>query len=117
MLTLIMKTRTYEDFSKFLGKKAHKMGVLAKLYPENTITALTDLLANVWMGEQKKSMGGFKAIDSNMVEWEVVTNQIKKVEFAAVPEGDGAGGSEIVMRFKENYFQLEEIFRIDGSGQ
>ena len=68
-------TRTYEDFSKFLGKKSHKMGVLAKLYPENTITALTDLLANVWMGEQKKSMGGFKAIDSNMVEWEVVTNR------------------------------------------
>lgn len=43
--------------------------------------------------------------------------QIKKVEFAAVPEENGAGGSEIVMRFKENYFQLEEIFRIDGSGQ
>ena len=26
-------TRTYEDFGKFLGKKAHKLGVLAKLYP------------------------------------------------------------------------------------
>lgn len=69
------KTRTYEDFSKFLGKKGHKLGVLAKLYPENTITALTDLLGNIWMGEQKKSMGGFKAIDSNMVEWDVQTNQ------------------------------------------
>lgn len=111
------KTRTYEDFSKFLGRKAHKLGVLAKLYPENTISALTDLLGNVWMGEQKKNMGGFKAIDSNMVEWEVQTNQIKHVAFAAVPEQDGANGSEIVMRFTENYYQLEEIFKIDGSGQ
>lgn len=42
---------------------------------------------------------------------------IKKIEFAAVPEEDGAGGSEIVMRFTENYYQLEEIFKIDGSGQ
>lgn len=69
------RTRTYEDFGKFLGKKAHKLGVIAKLYPENTITALTDLLGNIWMGEQKKSMGGFKAIDSNMVEWDVQTNR------------------------------------------
>ena len=111
------KTRTYEDFGKFLGKKAHKLGVLAKLYPENTITALTDLLGNIWMGEQKKSMGGFKAIDSNMVEWDVQTNYIKKVAFVAVPEEDGANGSEIVMRFDQNYYQLEEIFKIDGSGQ
>ena len=111
------KTRTAEDFNKFLGKKGHKLGVLAKLYPENTITALTDLLGNIWMGEQKKSMGGFKAIDSNMVEWDVQTNYIKKVAFAAVPEEDGANGSEIVMRFTENYYQLEEIFKIDGSGQ
>lgn len=110
-------TRTYADFGEFLGKKAHKLGVLAKLYPENTLTALTDLLGNVWMGEKAKNTGGFKAIDSNMVEWEVETNMIKKIEFAAVPEENGANGSEIVMRFKENYFQLEEIFKIDGSGQ
>jgi hypothetical protein len=111
-----LKTRTYEDFGKFLGRKAHKLGVLAKLYPENTLTALTDLLGNVWMGDQKKNVGGFKAIDSNMVEWEIQTNQIKKIAFAAVPEEDGANGTEIVMRFTENYYQLEEIFKIDGSG-
>lgn len=111
------KTRLYEDFGKFLGKKSHKLGVLAKLYPENTLTALTDMLGNVWMGEAKKNNGGFKAIDSNMVEWEVQVNNIKKIPFAAVPEEDGANGSEIIMRFTENYYQLEEIFKIDGSGQ
>ena len=46
-----------------------------------------------------------------------IIEYIKKIEFAAVPEGNGANGSEIVMRFKENYYQLEEIFKIDGSGQ
>ena len=53
------RTRTYEDWSKFLGEKAHKMGIVAKLYPQNTLAALTDLLGNVWMGDQKKKLGGF----------------------------------------------------------
>lgn len=65
-------TRTYEDFGKMLGTKAHKMGVLAKLYPQNTISALTDLLGNVWMGEEKKKFGSFQSIDSDFYEWEIV---------------------------------------------
>lgn len=64
-------TRTYEDFSKMLGTKVYKMGILAKLYPDNTISALTDLLGNVWMGESKKKVGGFQSIDSDFYEWEI----------------------------------------------
>nr|DAF63719.1 MAG TPA: hypothetical protein [Podoviridae sp. ctz6O13] len=64
-------TRTYEDFGKMLGTKVYKMGILAKLYPDSTISALTDLLGNVWMGEGKKKMGGFKSIDSDFYEWEI----------------------------------------------
>lgn len=26
-------TRTYEDFGKFLGEKAHRLGVISRLYP------------------------------------------------------------------------------------
>ena len=112
-----MRTRTLEDFGKFLGTKAHRMGVLARLYPENTITALTDLLGNIWMGDSKKKLNQFNNIDSTYFEWNVEVNQIKKIHFAEVPTQDGADGSEIEMTFDENYFQLEEIFKIDNSGQ
>lgn len=64
-------TRTMEDFNKFLGQKNYKLGILAKLYPNNTISALTDLLGNVWMGEEKKKLGGFQSIDSDFYEWEI----------------------------------------------
>ena len=111
------QTRTLEDFGKFLGTKAHRMGVLARLYPENTITALTDLLGNIWMGDSKKKLNQFNNIDSTYFEWNVEVNQIKKIHFAEVPTQDGADGSEIEMTFDENYFQLEEIFKIDNSGQ
>ncbi len=110
-------TRTLEDFGKLLGTKMYKLGVLAKLYPQNTISALTDLLGNVWMGEEKKKMGGFQSIDSDFYEWEIEVNQIKRIPFAAVPVENGADGSEIEMVFPENYYQLHEIFKIEESGQ
>lgn len=50
-------------------------------------------------------------------EWEVETNNIKRIEFADAPEGDGAGGTEIIMAFKERYYEKYDIFQIDGSGQ
>jgi hypothetical protein len=42
---------------------------------------------------------------------------IKRIEFAAVPEGDGAGGTEIVMAFRERYYEKYDIFKIENSGQ
>ena len=35
-------TRTYEDFSKFLGERPHRLGVVSRLYPELTATFLTE---------------------------------------------------------------------------
>ena len=54
---------------------------------------------------------------SNIYTGQVQTNYIKRVPFAAVPVENGADGSEIEMIFPENYYQLEEVFKIDGSGQ
>lgn len=52
-----------------------------------------------------------------MFEWEVSTNDIKRIEFADVPIEDGANGSEITMAFKERYYEKYDIFQIDATGQ
>lgn len=109
-------TRTYEDFSKFLGERPHRLGVVSRLYPELTATFLTESLRNIFYGDDKKAKG-FQNIDSTYFEWEVETNYIKRVPFAAVPVGDGKDGSEIEMIFPENYYQLHEIFKIEATGQ
>lgn len=109
-------TRTYEDFSKFLGERPHRLGVVSRLYPELTATFLTESLRNIFYGDDKKAKG-FQNIDSTYFEWEVETNYIKRVPFAAVPVEDGADGSEIEMIFPENYYQLHEIFKIEKTGQ
>ena len=50
-------------------------------------------------------------------EWEVETNYIKRVEFADVPTQTGEDGSEIVMAFKERYYEKYDIFKIDKTMQ
>lgn len=52
-----------------------------------------------------------------LFEWEVSTNDIKRIEFADVPVEDGANGSEITMAFKERYYEKYDIFQIDATGQ
>lgn len=42
---------------------------------------------------------------------------IKRIEFADVPVGDGAGGSEIIMAFRERYYEKYDTFKIEDSGQ
>lgn len=64
------ETRTYEDFSKFLGERPHRLGVVSKLYPELTATYLTESLRNIFYGDTKKA-NGFQSIDSTYFEWEV----------------------------------------------
>ena len=111
-----MDTRTYEDFSKFIGDRPHRLGVVSRLYPHLTATFLTERMSNVFYGDNKKS-NGFQSIDSTYFEWELETNYIKRIPFAAEPVGDGSNGSEIEMIFPENYYQLHEIFKIEKTGQ
>lgn len=109
-------TRTYEDFYKFLGVKPARLGIVANLYPQNTAEYLTTSLKNV-IYNNTKSGNKFQRLNSLMYEYEIQTNQIKRIEFAAAPTEDGANGTEITFAFKENYYQKYDIFMIEESRQ
>ena len=108
-------TKTYEDWKKYVGEKPHRMGVVARMYPNNTLNFLTDGLRNVFYNNEKASK--YQLSDSLAFEWEIETNQIKHVAFADYPQGDGNNGSDIIMVFAENYYQKYDIFRIDETRQ
>jgi hypothetical protein len=110
-----LNTKTYEDWSKYLGSKPNRLGVVARMYTDNTLNFITDGLRNVYY--KNSDVDKFQLSNSLLIEWDVETNQIKKIEFAEVPEGTGANGEEITMRFKENYYQKYDIFRIDKTRQ
>ena len=111
-----MDTKTYEDWSKYLGQKPHRLGVVARMYTDNTLNFITDGLRNVFYKGEKAS--NYDLSTSSLVfEWHIETNNIKKVEFAEVPTERGENGTEITMAFKENYYQKYDIFRIDKTKQ
>lgn len=108
-------TKTYEDFTKFLGNKPHRLGIVSRFYPELTASYLTESLMNIHVNQSKPSK--FQSIDALVFEWEIEVDYIKRVRFASVPDGNGAGGTEIIMDFEENYYQKYDTFRIEGSKQ
>ena len=109
------ETKTYEDFYKFLGAKPHRLGIMSRMYPYLTTSFLTESLKNIFYMDNKKEQ--FKSIEAPYFEWDVETNYIKRIEFAAVPETTGDGGEDIVMAFKERYYEKYDIFKIDATRQ
>lgn len=109
-------SRTYEDFSKFIGDKPKRLGLVDQMYPEFTASFLTEGLGNV-IYNKKTSGNSFQKINALSFEWEVGTNFIKRVKFAAVPVGNGFNGSDIIMAFTERYYEKYDTFVIEGSKQ
>lgn len=109
-------TRTYEDFMKFLGANPARLGIVSSLYDQYTASHLTESLMNTYTMEKDKK-NAFQSLDSFVVEWDLNVNNIKRIYFTAVPEGDGMNGSDIVFRFGENYYQKYDTFIIEKSRQ
>lgn len=110
-------TRTYEDFYKYLGAKPERLGIVSKMYDDLTASFLTESLKNVFYQDAKGSGNKYQSINALQYDWEIEVNYIKRVEFAAIPEGDGASGTEIIMPLKEKYYGKYDTFKIEGSGQ
>lgn len=108
-------SRTYEDFYKFLGTRPKMMGVMARMYTHNTATFLTEALMNIYYNS--KTANKFQPINSLMIEWNIDVEFVKRVEFAAVPNGNGANGSDVEVYFRERYYEKYDTFKIDGSRQ
>lgn len=64
-----MDTKTYEDWSKYLGVKPHRLGVVARMYTDNTLNFITDGLRNIFYKDE--NVDKFQLSNSLMFEWEV----------------------------------------------
>lgn len=110
------ETRTYENFLKMLGDKPKNLGLLSRLYPQCTATYYTEALGNIFYNNAKKA-NKFQSIDSYMIEWQLDVNEIKRVPLAAMPEGDGADGTEITFYFPYRYYEKYDIFKVEDTRQ
>lgn len=87
------------------------------MYDDLTASFLTESLKNIFYQDAKGSGNKYQSVNALAYDWDIETNYIKRIEFAAVPEGDGAGGTEIIMAFRERYYEKYDTFKIENSGQ
>jgi hypothetical protein len=106
-------TRTYEDFSTFLGVRPERIGLAASLYKDLTASALTEQLMNVYYN--KKEGTKFQPINSLMFEWEIDTSYIERIKFTEVPEK--IAGQEYLCHFEKRYYERMDTFIIEYSRQ
>ena len=110
-------SRTAKDWGDFLGKSAKNLGVAAKMYENHTLNYFTEGFGNVM---RNKETGGSKLQKLNTMEfkWEIEVNQVKRVPFAAnVSEGLAGFGLDVPMAFTERYYEVNDVFMVDGSHQ
>lgn len=63
------QTKTWQDWTEYMGAKPNRLGVVARHYTDNTLNFITDGLKNVYLKDNKPS--GFKLSNSLLIEWEV----------------------------------------------
>lgn len=110
-------SRMAKDWGDFLGKSAKNLGVAAKMYENHTLNYFTEGFGNVM---RNKETGGSKLQKLNTMEfkWEIEVNQVKRVPFAAnVSEGLAGFGLDVPMAFTERYYEVNDVFMVDGSHQ
>lgn len=108
-------TRTAEDFMKFLGSKPARLGMVASLYDQYTTSALTEALMNIYT-QEKNPKNSFQKLNTFMVEWDIKVERVKKVMILSA-EGDGHGGSDVLIHTPENYYQKYDTFIVEETRQ
>lgn len=103
-------TRTYHDFSKFLGENPYRMGIVSQLYPQHTASFLTEGLGNIH--HIKEGGDSYQKINSMCFEWQIDVNFVKTVPLSETPKETGENGSEITLYFPERYYEKYDTLQI-----
>lgn len=109
------ETLTARHFYGLLMNHPQRLGIVAKMKNENTLTFLTEGIKNVIYRDEKPS-DKYSSIDARSFEWGIEVDYLKRIEFVEVPVV-AAPGEEITMMFNEGYFQKDEVFVIEKTRQ
>ncbi len=108
-------TLTVGNIGTYLGENTKRLGVMATMYPENTLTALTDTLFNVYYGKTKKKES-FTPINAMAIEWEIDVNFIKKVYLDGYTNATELGANQevFIVYTKEKYYDPGDTFSLEN---
>lgn len=102
-------------FSKWLGARPARLGIVSTLYDQYTATHLTEALMNT-VTREKKNTDSFTSINSFLVEWDLKVNRVHRVPILSVT-GDGCNGADVIFTFPENWYNKHDVFVCERSRQ
>ncbi len=113
-------TRTVQNFNKLLGDKPHKLGLVATMYPELSMSILTDALNNVFYNKQV-SGNSFTPVNAMAIEWNIDVNFIPKVYIDSFTASDtnkpGLGKMPFTIYTKSKYYDKNDTFALQNGQQ
>ena len=111
------ETRTIQNFNQVLGDKPHKLGLVATLYPELSISILTDALRNVFYNSSQ-SKDSFTPINAMAVQWDIDVNYIHKVYIAEDNNSEvGTGKTVVTLVMDQKYYAKNDTFTLENRQQ
>lgn len=113
-----MDTKSVQNFGKLLGDKPHRLGQVVSMYPELSISMLTDSLRNIYYNP-KKGADTFTPINSMAIEWDIDVNFIKHVRISERPTGTdlGKGFRPVTIIMDEKYYDKNDTFALENKQQ
>ena len=109
-------TKTVQNFGKLLHDKPHKLGQVATMKPELSVSLLTDGLRNVYQNS-KSAKSQYTPINAMAIEWEIDVNFIKKVKITGNVSGSGTGGTPVTIQLEERYYDKNDTFALENRQQ
>ena len=110
-----MSEKSVQNWGAYIGEAPERLGLVATMYPENTLMNFVDSVLNVYSKSAKK---GFEGSRSTIVEWNIDVDFIKKVfvSMDSIPPNQGVNGEIFSVTFREKYFDPRDVFYV-GEGR
>ena len=109
-------TRTVQNFGKLLHDKPHKLGQMATMKPELSVSMLTAGLRNDYQNS-KTGKSQYTPINALAIEHEIDVNFIKKVKITGNVSSTGTGGSPVTIQLAERYYDKNDTFALENRQQ
>jgi hypothetical protein len=110
---VLSATKSLQTIGSMLGHKPERSRSVVTLYPELTISSITEALGKVH-SKNVTQKDRFTPIKSLSFEWLIKTHMIPKIEIVANCNATGQNREEFAIVLKEKYYDKGDTFRLEN---
>ncbi len=110
-------TKTLQTLGGLLGMKPEMSKSVVTLYPNLTLTQMTEALGKVYSNGKNTTSKNLNPIKSLSYEWMIKTHQIPIIRFAEACTQTGEGFAEFFVIFDRKYYSPHDTFKLENEQQ